>query len=99
MFLDKTTDGHQEAVFVGNLVNFRRQEPSMVAAGTWNPPAAWFDTPEPDYPVPLTITDEGHVFGHLAEWQTCHIGFDACVTAPPSNAGYSFFHTGVFDYG
>jgi hypothetical protein len=35
------------------------------------------------------------VFGHLAEWQTCHIGYDACVTAPTSTHGYSFFHTGT----
>lgn len=39
----------------------------------------------------------GHLrtFGHIADWKTCHIGFqDRCVTAPKSPSGYSYFHVG-----
>jgi hypothetical protein len=46
-------------------------------------------------PTPLTVTPEGRIFGHLATWGTCHIGFGGeCVTPPRSNASYAYFHTG-----
>jgi hypothetical protein len=34
------------------------------------------------------------VFGHIATWQTCHVGYsDVCVTAPrDSSGGYSWFN-------
>lgn len=44
-------------------------------------------------PTPLTITDDGHVYGHVAEWGTCHTGFsDRCVVPPKSKTNYSLFH-------
>lgn len=59
------------------------------------PPAEWFANPNLDAPTPLTITDDGRVFGHLAAWGTCHTGIgDSCVTAPKSRTGYAYFHTG-----
>lgn len=59
--------------------------------------ASWFADPHLDGPTPLTITDEGRIFGHLATWDTCHIGFgeEVCVTAPHSASGYAYFRTGV----
>lgn len=59
-----------------------------------HPPAAWFETPEADAPTPLTVTDDGHVFGHIATWGTCHIGLPGCTTPPKSASGYAYFHTG-----
>jgi hypothetical protein len=59
------------------------------------PPAEWFDNPKLDRPTPLTVTPEGRVYGHLADWRTCHTGFPgSCVTAPRSSAQYAYFHTG-----
>ncbi|WP_280246742.1 2'-5' RNA ligase family protein [Nocardia abscessus] len=55
-----------------------------------------FELPEPDEPTRLTITDDGRVFGHLAEWGSCHVGFaDICVTPPTSAFDYAFFHQGT----
>ena len=54
------------------------------------PPADWFEDPALDGPHPMTITDDGRVFGHLAAWGTCHVGFDRCVT-PPRGGDYSTF--------
>lgn len=66
------------------------------AAAPVVPPAEWFEDPQLKELTPLTITDEGRVFGHLAPWGTCHIGVAGeCVTAPPSNTDYSYFHTGA----
>jgi hypothetical protein len=63
------------------------------------PPRAWFETPEPDRPTALTITDDGRVFGHLASWNQCHVGLGQmsgeCVTAPRSSREYALFHTGT----
>jgi hypothetical protein len=59
------------------------------------PPRAWFEVPEPDELTPMTITDDGRVFGHLAGWQSCHTGFSGkCVLAPRSRTDYSQFHLG-----
>lgn len=56
-----------------------------------------------DGPTPLTIGEpdaDGYreVFGHIAEWSTCHIGFPGqCRTAPRSRTNYAYFHTGALD--
>jgi hypothetical protein len=44
---------------------------------------------------PLTITADGQVYGHLASWGTCHVGFEGqCITPPRSPSGYAYFRTG-----
>lgn len=71
-------------------------EPALVAAGTWLPPAAFFDDPELDGPTALTVDDDGRLYGHLATWGTCHIGRqDSCLTPPRSESGYAYFATGA----
>lgn len=58
--------------------------------------AADFDPVDMDGPTPITITDDGHVYGHLAAWGTCHTGFsDVCVQPPHSQTGYALFHQGA----
>lgn len=59
------------------------------------PPADWFADPALDGPTPLTIADDGRIFGHLALWGTCHTGFDGqCVLAPRSTTNYAAFRVG-----
>jgi hypothetical protein len=44
------------------------------------------------YACPLTVTDDGRVYGHLAPWGVCHSAFaDRCVLAPKSKVGYAHF--------
>jgi hypothetical protein len=57
------------------------------------PPIDWFTLSEFNEPTPLTITDDGQVYGHLALWESCHIGMKDCVT-PPTKDDFSFFHLG-----
>jgi hypothetical protein len=60
------------------------------------PPRDWFFTPEPDGKFPLTVTDEGQIYGHLATWDQCHHGFaNECVLAKRSRTDYSLFHVGT----
>lgn len=57
-------------------------------------PSDWFTDPHLDGPTPMTV-DGDRVFGHLALWDTCHIGIEGvCVTPPRSQASYAYFATG-----
>lgn len=68
------------------------------AAAPVRPPASWFDAPDLPGPTPITVSDTGRVFGHLATWDACHIaspnGAGVCVMAPRSHSDYAYFHTG-----
>lgn len=59
------------------------------------PPLEWFVNPQLTEATPITITDEGRVFGHIAAWGTCHVGLPGCVTPPSSNADYAYFMVGA----
>lgn len=56
--------------------------------------ADFFRNPELDGPTPVTRGENGHIFGHLAEWGTCHIAYEVCTTVPPSSTNYAYFLTG-----
>lgn len=72
------------------------------------PPVDWFhmneddvdarflvEQPDGSMAVPLQITDDGHVFGHLARWGQCHTGYPgACVSPPESMRAYADFMVG-----
>jgi hypothetical protein len=65
-------------------------DPTMLA-----PPLEWFQDPGFDAATPLTITSDGRVLGHLAAWETCHVGITGeCVKPPKSKTGYAHFRTG-----
>lgn len=62
------------------------------------PPREWFEDPHLVEPTRLSITEEGRIFGHLAEWGTCHIGFqNVCTTPPQSLSSYLYFTTGMLE--
>lgn len=59
------------------------------------PPAEWFVNPEFEEGTPITVDDNGRVYGHAALWGVCHIGMPgSCRTAPHSESGYTYFHLG-----
>jgi hypothetical protein len=58
-------------------------------------PAEHFADPQLKRLTPLTVTDDGRVFGHIAPWNECHISYgDVCVMAPRSQTSYAYFHLG-----
>lgn len=59
------------------------------------PPSTWFKNPELTKATPLTVTDDGQVFGHIAAWHVDHIGMSYGTKPPRSRSKYSYFHTGV----
>jgi hypothetical protein len=60
------------------------------------PPQHWFYMQEPNELTPLTVTPDGQVYGHLASWDQCHVGFPrSCQLAPRSRSNYKWFHLGA----
>lgn len=68
----------------------------VASVGTAPLPAVGvFALPELDRPTPITWDFEsGRVYGHIATWKTCHVGYaDVCVTAPrDESGGYAWFN-------
>jgi hypothetical protein len=60
-----------------------------------DPPKSWFENPKLQGPTPLTIKDDGRVFGHIAAWHVDHIGMAHGTRPPRSRSNYAYFHTGV----
>lgn len=58
------------------------------------PGAAVFDGVALTGPTPITYDFEtGQVYGHIATWSTCHVGYPGvCVTAPRAQDGYAAFN-------
>ena len=56
------------------------------------PPLDWFARPDLDRLTPLTVSNTGRVFGHLAGRDTCHVGLPGCVTPPMGYSSYEHFH-------
>lgn len=83
---DPTTDDEFDAMVASSLV---------ASAIPVHPPEAWFANPELDGPSPLTITDDGRVFGHIATWDTDHIGLPFSTRPPRSKSNYAYFQTGM----
>lgn len=68
---------------------------SMRASAGVLPPLSWFQNPHLDEATPITITEDGRVFGHIATWGTCHVGLPGCVTPPSSPSDYAYFLVGA----
>ncbi|WP_435111309.1 phage minor head protein [Nocardiopsis synnemataformans] len=56
------------------------------------PPAEWFTNPELASPTKVRVTDHGRVYGHIATWDTNHVGFPGQSVRPPrSQTSYAHF--------
>jgi len=59
-----------------------------------SPPREWFTPPTLLRPTPLQVTASGQVYGHIATWDSKHIGMPGIVRPPKSRSNYAFFATG-----
>lgn len=76
----------------------QQEDPAVLLASVapLEPPAEWFSNPGLKAPTKLTIDDDGHVYGHLAQWKVCHVGIgNRCVMAPKSRTNYGLFRVGT----
>lgn len=70
----------------------------VAAAAPVKAPSAWFKDPELRELTPLTITKEGRVYGHLADWDGCHVGMQGiCVPPFRSTTDYAYFNVGAYE--
>lgn len=58
------------------------------------PGAGVFALPTLAGPTPITYDYEnGRVFGHIATWKTCHVGYEGvCITPPREDESFSWFN-------
>ena len=90
----------EDGVYEESMQDFADVEP-ITASGflkreiPLTPPADWFVRPELGRPTPLTVTDDGRVYGHIAAWNVNHIGLPRATKPPRSRSKYAYFHTGV----
>lgn len=87
---------------VASAYGLKTKDPEVLTAAAagaapLQPPREWFFEDEPNVPVPLTVTPEGQIYGHLALWDQCHVQFASCERAPRSLSGYSYFHVGEIE--
>lgn len=71
--------------------------PVTAAAGdsvVWRPPAVWFTDPKLSLPTPITVTDDGRIYGHAAQWGSCHIGQEGVCVQPPHENAHPYYRTG-----
>lgn len=61
------------------------------------PPREWFDDPKLTVETPLTVTPDGRVFGHIAPWNSRHVGLPGNVRPPRNRTGYQFFNKGLLE--
>lgn len=102
---DSEEDSQEETVNIPDGIYVEDIDPveaeAVVASGMIassipvTPPAVWFENPKLTKQTPLTVDDEGRVYGHIATWDTDHIGLPFGTRAPRSRSKYSYFHTGV----
>ena len=70
----------------------------VAAAGPLKPPKEWFEDPRLNELTPLQISKEGRVYGHLADWDGCHTGFQGiCVPPFRSASNYAYFNVGEIE--
>ena len=90
----------EDGVYEESMEDFAELEP-LAASGFLKsdipvvPPADWFKDPGLGKPTPLTIDDDGRIYGHIAAWNVNHIGLPRATKPPRSRSKYAYFHTGV----
>ena len=95
--------GEEKKVLVASAFGMRVVRAEVLTASALGqaplkPPLEWFETPEASEPTPLTVTKDGRVFGHLAAWNECHVGWTGvCKTPPRSASEYRSFHLGQLE--
>lgn len=91
-----TMTGFKDGIYEENVGTDHRLIRALTAGGfPVEPPAEWFDNPQLASLTPLTVDDNGRVFGHLASFDMPHIGMPGKVRAPRSRSDYQYFKTGA----
>jgi len=99
------TDADTGAVVAGGAMDPAEWEAAQVeepdetgavtaSLGVYTPPAEWFADPGLSVPTPITVSDSGRIYGHAAQWGTCHIGQTGQCVQPPREDYHAYYMTG-----
>lgn len=72
----------------------RKLAPVTASADVFRPPTEWFADPKLSLPTPITVTDDGRIYGHAAQWGSCHIGQEGVCVQPPHEDAHPYYRTG-----
>lgn len=97
---DQDLEEEVEEINDGEYEETQEDEEGMIAslvasAIPVTPPRDWFSDPGLKAPTPITVDENGQVFGHIATWETNHIGLPGKTRPPRSRSDYAYFRTGV----
>lgn len=90
-------DGDYEAEMEWRGMILSDSSALIAASFPMKPSVDWFRNPGLKGITPLTIDNSGKVYGHIAAWNTNHIGLAGGVKPPRSRSGYAFFQTGTVE--
>lgn len=94
--LENGDDSVADGTYEETPMDIDSEEAALAAsAAPLVPPRDWFGNPHLTQATPLTITDDGRVFGHIAAWSTSHIGLPRATKPPRSASNYAYFRTGA----
>lgn len=93
--LEKAGETVGDVVPIGGGGEPAPEADAVVASAAGLPSIEWFRDPGLSELTPLTVSEDGRVWGHLASWSQDHVGLPGQRIRPPrSAADYSYFHTG-----
>jgi hypothetical protein len=94
--MDTGDDTVPDGLYEDNLDDMDNELAALAAsAAPLVPPKSWFENPKLNGPQPLTVTDDGQVFGHVATWNSTHIGLPRATRPPRSQSNYAYFRKGL----
>lgn len=67
----------------------------IASAAPLTPPREWFQRYNTNEPMPISVDDDGRVYGYLALWKSDHIGYSRGQKPPRSMSNYKYFRSGV----
>lgn len=79
-----------------DIVSHLEERAELTACGCTDeaPASEWFEDPKLSGPTPLTVTEDGRIYGHAAVWGTCHTGFAGQCVTPPRERFHEYFLLG-----
>ena len=91
-----TSDGLGDADEGDETVGHIAERAELTACGCTDeaPPRDWFEDPKLAGPTPLTVSEDGRIYGHAAVWGTCHTGFSGTCVTPPRENFHQYFLLG-----
>lgn len=99
--LDDEEDDEEKQRKKGKAVPFKPSQADVqracliASAIPLAPPKAWFANPRFSKPTAMHVTEQGQVYGHLAEWNRPHMSFPGqYIYAPKSPSAYREFEVG-----